>query len=75
MKWYFRKMVGRHSNPTRVCFHSTFWGWLGGFLGVSLVAAIDQYVSSGSDLLFLVGSFGASAVLIYGAIDSPLAQP
>ncbi len=27
------------------------------------------------DLVFLIGSFGASAVLIYGAVRSPLAQP
>jgi CBS-domain-containing membrane protein len=26
-------------------------------------------------LFFLIGSFGASAVLIYGSIRSPLAQP
>jgi len=29
----------------------------------------------GSGPLMLVGSFGASAVLIYGAVESPLAQP
>ncbi len=29
----------------------------------------------GTDLVMIIGSFGASAVLIYGAIKSPLAQP
>ncbi|CAB1077448.1 hypothetical protein D1AOALGA4SA_5236 [Olavius algarvensis Delta 1 endosymbiont] len=28
-----------------------------------------------TDLVMIIGSFGASAVLIYGAIRSPLAQP
>jgi CBS-domain-containing membrane protein len=28
-----------------------------------------------NDNLFLIGSFGASSVLIYGVINSPLAQP
>ncbi len=28
-----------------------------------------------SDLVMIIGSFGASAVLIYGAVKSPLAQP
>ena len=28
-----------------------------------------------SDLIFLIGSFGASCVLVYGVIESPLAQP
>lgn len=32
-------------------------------------------VFSDFENLFLIGSFGASSVLIYGAIDSPLAQP
>jgi CBS-domain-containing membrane protein len=29
----------------------------------------------GTDLVMVIGSFGASAVLIYGGIRSPLAQP
>jgi CBS-domain-containing membrane protein len=28
-----------------------------------------------SDVVYLIGSFGASCVLIYGVIQSPLAQP
>ncbi len=28
-----------------------------------------------ADQVFLIGSFGASAVLVYGATNSPLAQP
>jgi CBS-domain-containing membrane protein len=34
------------------------------------VSIIDK-----TDLVMIIGSFGASAVLIYGAIRSPLAQP
>ncbi|MCU0596694.1 MAG: HPP family protein, partial [Desulfobacterota bacterium] len=29
----------------------------------------------GTDLTLIIGSFGASAVLLYGAVRSPLAQP
>ena len=29
----------------------------------------------GTDLVMIIGSFGASAVLVYGAVRSPLAQP
>ena len=30
---------------------------------------------SNNEQVFLIGSFGASSVLVYGAIESPLAQP
>ncbi len=75
MTRYFRKMLGHTRNPTTVSVADTFWGWLGSFVGISLVAAVDRHFLGGTDLLLLIGSFGASAVLIYGAIDSPLAQP
>ena len=39
------------------------------------VAGINQLYFVGTDLTLLIGSFGASAVLIYGAARSPLAQP
>ncbi len=75
MKRYFHKMRGHVVNPTTVNVADTFWGWVGAFAGISLVAAVDGHFLGGTDLLLLIGSFGASAVLIYAAIDSPLAQP
>jgi CBS-domain-containing membrane protein len=36
---------------------------------------INYSILEGTDLVMIIGSFGASAVLIYGAIKSPLAQP
>jgi len=52
-----------------------FWSWVGAFIGVGLVSFLHFNLFSGTDLVMLIGSFGASAVLIYGAIGSPLAQP
>jgi len=52
-----------------------FWSWIGAFIGVGLVSFLHFNLFSGTDLVLLIGSFGASAVLIYGAIGSPLAQP
>ena len=52
-----------------------FWSWIGAFIGVGLVSFLHFNLFSGTDLVMLIGSFGASAVLIYGAIGSPLAQP
>jgi CBS-domain-containing membrane protein len=53
------------------------WTFIGGFLGIALIGLIQTYMNDipSSDNLFLIGSFGASAVLIYGVTNSPLAQP
>lgn len=51
-----------------------FWSFLGAFFGIGLIALFQTRLSP-SDSLFLIGSFGASSVLIYGNIQSPLAQP
>ncbi len=51
---------------------STF---LGAFFGIGLIGYINSRYFVLYDNLFLIGSFGASSVLIYGLINSPLAQP
>ncbi len=51
------------------------WSWVGAFLGIIAVAYVNYQILSGTALVLLIGSFGASAVLIYGAFKSPLAQP
>lgn len=52
-----------------------FWTFLGSFIGIGAIAFIQSLSLSEYDNLFLIGSFGASSVLIYGVIQSPLAQP
>lgn len=69
------KMRGGQPVPARVAWPEIFWSWLGSFLGILLVSVVDRLFLQDSDLLLLIGSFGASAVLIYGAPASPLAQP
>ncbi len=49
--------------------------FLGAFCGIGLVGFLNSRYLVLSDNLFLIGSFGASSVLIYGIINSPLAQP
>lgn len=61
--------------PTTVNQSQIFWSWLGAFVGIALVSFISSFVLEGTGLTLIIGSFGASAVLIYGACDSPLAQP
>jgi len=49
--------------------------FLGAFVGIGIVGFINSKYFVLNDNLFLIGSFGASSVLIYGVINSPLAQP
>jgi CBS domain-containing membrane protein len=60
---------------TLIDFKEHFWSFLGSFVGIGIIAYIQSRIFSLNDNLFLIGSFGASSVLIYGAIQSPLAQP
>lgn len=52
-----------------------FWSFLGSFIGIGIIAYAQSQMLPEPDNFFLIGSFGASSVLIYGAIQSPLAQP
>ena len=73
---YFRKWRGTTAGgPPRVSNAEIFWSWLGAFLGIAAVAGAGQLFFAGLDLTLMIGSFGASAVLLYGAPRSPLAQP
>jgi CBS domain-containing membrane protein len=65
------------SNPQSkaICKWQIMWSWLGAFLGIGLVSILSGFLLDGTGLTLTIGSFGASAVLIYGAVDSPLAQP
>jgi CBS-domain-containing membrane protein len=72
---YWCKMVGLTQSPPRVGWAEIFWSWLGSFLGIAAVAALHYRYFEGTPFIMIIGSFGASAVLIYGAIKSPLAQP
>ncbi|MGC2165148.1 MAG: HPP family protein [Gallionella sp.] len=75
-KNYFRKMAGTTAgSPPRVSDSEILWSWTGGFLGIAGVSWISQLFFEGIDISLMIGSFGASAVLVYGAIRSPLAQP
>lgn len=51
------------------------WSFIGAFLGIMSVAVLNQWLSPEIDLPLLVGSFGASAVLIFAVPDSKLSQP
>jgi CBS domain-containing membrane protein len=60
---------------TLVDYKEHFWSFIGAFVGIGLIAFVQSYTLAKGENIFLIGSFGASSVLIYGAIQSPLAQP
>jgi CBS-domain-containing membrane protein len=73
---YLRKMRGStRGSPPRVSNLEILWSWIGAFTGIAAVAWVDHLIFEGLDLSLMVGSMGASAVLVFGAVRSPLAQP
>lgn len=72
---YLSKMKGSTVSPPGVGGWELFWSWLGSVIGIGVCGYISAVYLEPKDLTLLIGSFGASAVLVYGAIKSPLAQP
>lgn len=73
---YLRRMVGSDKSPPRKPHHKIGWSWLGAFIGIYSVSTISSWLRIDTlDSLFLVGSFGATAVLIYGAPQAEFSQP
>jgi CBS-domain-containing membrane protein len=62
------KLRGTHS---QISIKYATWGMLSGTVSILAILAVTKM--AGYPLL--IGSFGASAVLLFGANDSPLAHP
>jgi len=60
---------------TLVDFREHLWTFIGTFLGIGIIGFLNSIQFNAFDNLFLIGSFGASSVLIYGTINSPFSQP
>ncbi|WP_316633704.1 HPP family protein [uncultured Flavobacterium sp.] len=60
---------------TLIDYKEHFWSFLGSFVGIGILSYLESIRFSGSDIVFLIGSFGASSVLVYGIIQSPFSQP
>ena len=70
---YLEKMRGISSCPPRVSLEEMIWSWVGAFLGIGLVGLIQAMFLDQHGMMLQVGSFGATAVLVFGAVRSPLA--
>ncbi len=72
---YLLKMKGGAKSPPGVGVIELIWSWIGSVIGIGICGYCSSQYFEPRDLTLLIGSFGASAVLVYGAIKSPLAQP
>lgn len=76
MRTYVKRMKGRGRGPKREPLKKVLWSWLGAFAGIYAIAAINEALSlSERDSVFLLGSFGASAVLVFGTPNAEFGQP
>lgn len=72
---YITKMKGGAKSPPGVGYGELVWSWLGSAIGIGICGYCSTLYFEPRDSTLLIGSFGASAVLVYAAIKSPLAQP
>ncbi len=75
MRRYISKMKGSTKSPPGVVLTEVLWAWLGSVIGIGIIGYLSSRYFEPNDLTLIIGSFGASAVLVFGAIKSPLAQP
>ncbi|MDN5097413.1 HPP family protein [Aliarcobacter butzleri] len=73
MKRFFKQF--KKINSENLDKSNMLWSWIGSFLGIFAISYFHKNFLDDTDLTLVLGSFGASAVLIYGAVNSPLAQP
>jgi CBS-domain-containing membrane protein len=72
---FFAKMRGGGHPPPAEGVREVAWSCLGAVLGIAACAWLSAAFFQPRGAMLLIGSFGASAVLVYAAIRSPLAQP
>ncbi|HSD08356.1 HPP family protein [Flavobacterium sp.] len=75
IKRSYRKTKYILYRETLIDYKEHFWSFLGSFIGIGILAYVQSIHFKGNDAVYLIGSFGASSVLIYGIIQSPFSQP
>ena len=76
VKGILLRMKGGAICPPRKPFSKVAWSWVGAFVGIYSVSLLSEVTTVNIlQSMFLVGSFGASAVLIYGAPQADFSQP
>lgn len=69
---YFQKFLGQSKNQTEsVSSKDIIFTWIGSFIAMCVLG----YTTSSYDVLLVMGSFGASCVLLFAFPTSPFSQP
>ena len=69
---FLKKLKGDGAQlPPQPNNKSVALAWLGGVLAIAAVAALTDFLS----VALVLGSFGASCVLVFGYPDAPFSQP
>ncbi|HWU35181.1 MAG TPA: HPP family protein [Methylovorus sp.] len=72
MSHWLSKLKGDHAAlPPRAPGKAIALAWLGGFLAIAVIAGLAEHWS----MALVLGSFGASCVLVFGYPDVPFSQP
>ncbi|PNH09869.1 ABC transporter C family member 2 [Tetrabaena socialis] len=73
---YFAKWKGQNETPLpREPLRSLALSWGGAFLSILIISCLNQYATPRMDFPWLIASFGASAVLVFGIPAAKLSQP
>ena len=75
IKRNYRKTKYIFYRETVLDWKEHFWSFSGSFVAIGVLAYIQSIHFSGNDAVYLIGSFGASSVLVFGIIQSPFSQP
>jgi len=68
----WQKVKGGHANqPPRASSNAIFIAWLGGIIAIAALSLLTDFAHQP----LLLGSFGATCVLVFGFPDSPFSQP
>lgn len=72
---YLSKMKGGAKSPPGIGLSEMLWALIGSVIGICLCEYLSARYFEPEDLTLVVASFGASAILVYGAVKSPFSQP
>ena len=75
---YFSKWTGTHKKapfPQRPRPQILVSSFVQSFLGIGMLSALTWNTNHPDYITFVVGSFGATAVLVFGVPESPFSQP
>ena len=75
MNDFLKKMAGNGKSPPRARWDEILWAWTGSCLAMAMLVVLDRWSTGSTGFPLIIGSMGASTVLAFGAIRSPLAQP